>query len=101
MNWRIINTKLETSWQISQGIPEFTLSYSLEAYQQRTWFVRYLNLVAFADEHPVAFKLGDTREHQVFYSWLGGCCRSIAIGASPGSLPKLRKPGCRGTVTGL
>ncbi|HPG05919.1 MAG TPA: GNAT family N-acetyltransferase [Saprospiraceae bacterium] len=72
MDWVISAAKLETSWQISKGLPEFTEPYSLEEYQRRTGSVRYLNLVAWSNEVPIGFKLGYALDDQVFYSWLGG-----------------------------
>lgn len=72
MDWVISAANLETSWQISQRLPEFTDAYSLDEYQRRTSSERYLNLVAWQNGEPIGFKLGYALDDQVFYSWLGG-----------------------------
>lgn len=62
---------IETVVALSQQIPEFIQPHGAEEYYKRLTGVPHLILVAYIEDHPVAFKVGYERE-DYFYSWMGG-----------------------------
>ena len=63
---------LELIARLESAIPEFESHYSVEKIRARLDNRKYLALVAYDDDRPVAYKVGYQETPNRFYSWIGG-----------------------------